>query len=152
MRARNIILALLAVGMATTVGCSGPEKKLGRGLTNLTEFTRLGEIRRSVEQSAVWGDSNNAYTSGVIHGFNKSVVRTVVGAFEVLTFPIPGYGPYLKPGNALFPDMTVGPVYPDSYRPQFLADSAVMPDAQLGFYGGDVAPMIPGSRFRIFDY
>jgi hypothetical protein len=25
-------------------------------------------------------------------------------------------------------------------------------DINLGFSGGDVAPIIPGSRFRIFDY
>jgi len=27
----------------------------------------------------------------------------------------------------------------------------LQPDTALGFSGGDLAPMIPGSRFRIFD-
>jgi len=47
--------------------------------------------------------------------------------------------------------MTVNPVYPDSYKPHLLADPTFGPDNSLGFSGGDVAPIIPGSRFRIFD-
>jgi hypothetical protein len=43
-------------------------------------------------------------------------------------------------------------VYPDSYTPKLIADPTFGPDGALGFSGGDVAPMIPGSRFRIFDY
>lgn len=152
MRVRLTQLALIAISAGLMAGCSGPEKKLGRGVTNMTEFLRMGEIRRSVEQSALWEGNEAAYTSGFFRGFNKSLARTVVGAFEVLTFPLPGYGPYLAPGNPLFPDITVNPVYPDSYKPRFLADPTVGADATLGFSGGDIAPMIPGSRFRIFDY
>ena len=44
------------------------------------------------------------------------------------------------------------PVYPDSYTPNLIADPSFGPDASLGFSGGDVAPFIPGSRFRVFDY
>lgn len=133
-------------------GCAGPEQKLGRGMNNLTEVFRLGEIRRSMEDSALWEGSDAAYTRGFLKGFNRTMARTVVGAFEVLTFPFPGYEPYLKPGNEFFPDITVDPVYPDSYKPHMLADPAFSPDANLGFSGGDVAPFAPGSRFRIFDY
>jgi len=33
-----------------------------------------------------------------------------------------------------------------------LEDPTFGPDAALGFSGGDIAPIFPGSRFRIFDY
>ncbi len=150
---RTLLLAIpLVLGTVLLVGCKGPEKKLGRGLTNATEFARLGELRRSVEQKALWDGPEAAYTTGVIHGINRSVLRTLVGVYEVVTFPIPSYEPWLKPGNRLMPDATVGPAYPDSYRPNQIADGVLETDTNLGFSGGDVAPFVPGSRFRIFDY
>jgi putative exosortase-associated protein (TIGR04073 family) len=145
----------IAVGglvLLLACGCSGPEKKLGRGLNNVTEFARMGEIRRSVEQTALWDGPAVAYTTGVIRGFNRSVVRTAVGLYEVATFPIPSYDPVLKPNNHIYPDMTVDPVFPDSDKPRLIADPTVGPDAATGYAGGDVLPFVPGSRFRIFDY
>lgn len=124
-------------------GCAGPEQKLGRGMNNVTEFVRLGEIRRSMEQTAIWDNTEEAYTTGVIRGVNRTLGRTAVGAYEMLTFPLPPYDPLFFPSE---------PVWPDSYRPNLLADPAFSPDSSLGFSGGDIAPMIPGSRFRIFDY
>lgn len=105
----------------------------------------MGEIRRSMEQTGIWEGADAAYTTGVIRGVNRSLARTAVGAFEILTFPIPtpDYDPIFLPAD---------PVYPDSYTPNLLADPTFGPDASLGFSGGDVAPMSPGSRFRIFDY
>ena len=47
--------------------------------------------------------------------------------------------------------LTEYPTYPDSYRPGLLSDSIFATDTSLGFSGGDVAPMIQGSRFRVFD-
>jgi len=152
MRNPRVFLGLGLGVLLLGSGCAGPEKKLGRGVTNLTEFTRMGEIRRSVEQSALYEPNEVAYTSGFFKGFNRSVARTVVGAFEVLTFPVPSYEAYLKPGNSLIPDISEHPVYPDSYTPRLMTDSAFETDRQMGFTGGDIAPIIPGSRFRIFDY
>jgi hypothetical protein len=43
------------------------------------------------------------------------------------------------------------PTYPDSYRPGLMSDSIFSTDTSLGFSGGDIAPMIQGSRFRVFD-
>ena len=90
---------------------------------------------------------NQSRTVGFIHGVDRSVERTCIGFYEVLTFPIPNhppldYGPIMRPAN---------PVYPDSYKPNAVMSSSYSPDASLGFSGGDVAPIIPGSRFRIFD-
>lgn len=133
-------------------GCAGPEQKLGRGVNNFTEFARLGELRRTMEQSSLYEAPEVTYTAGFLKGFNRSMLRTAVGAFEILTFPIPSYDPWLKPGNTLVNDISVNPVYPDSYRPGLLADPAFQPNVNFGFGSGDIAPMIPGSRFRIHDY
>jgi putative exosortase-associated protein (TIGR04073 family) len=140
----SLLGAFLALGVLAT-GCAGPERKLGRGLNNTFEIVRMGEMRRTVEQSALFDSPDQAYTTGVVRGFNRSMARFGIGLYEVITFPIPSYDPvatnYLKRN----------PVYPDSYKPRIMADSLFATDTAIGFSGGDVAPFIPGSRFRIFE-
>src|SRR3989442_5765417 len=97
----------IAVCVAVVTGCAGPEKKLGRGLNNVLEFTRGGEIRRSMEQTALWDGTDAAYTTGFIRGFNRSVARTFVGAVEGLTFPVPPYDALYTSTNATYPDCSV---------------------------------------------
>ena len=135
-------LATLAIGIFA-IGCAGPEQKFGRGMNNVTEFARMGEIRRSMEQTAIWEGADKAYTTGMMRGLNRSLVRTGVGLYEIVSFPFPPYDPIFLPSD---------PVYPDSYTPNLIADPTFGPDASLGFSGGDIAPMLPGSRFRVFDY
>lgn len=136
-------LASLTALFLLSAGCAGPEQKLGRGLLNVTEFARLGEIRRSMEQTALWDATDKTYSTGFIKGFNRSVARTAVGAYEIVTFPFPKYDPYILPEN---------PVYPDSYKPKLISDPTFGMDTALGFSGGDIVPFVPGSRFHIFDY
>lgn len=144
-------LCLAAAALALlSAGCAGPEQKLGRGINNLTEFTRMGELRRSIEQTTLWEGNDVGATTGFIRGFDRSMFRTAVGAYEVVTFPFPSYDPVIKPGNPVYPDMTVNPVYPDSYKPLRVADPLFDTDTALGFSGGDVAPFVPGSRFTVF--
>lgn len=147
MRKSFALLGCLALAAVFSTGCAGPERKFGRGLNNLTEFARMGEIRRSMEQTALFSGPDVSYTTGFFHGVNRSFVRTFVGLYEVVTFPLPDHGPGDFGPNFL-PE---NPVYPDSYKPGLLADSIFQPDAALGFSGGDAFPMVPGSRFRIFD-
>jgi putative exosortase-associated protein (TIGR04073 family) len=98
-----------------------------------------------VEQTGVFSGHDAALSGGFIRGMNRSLARTGIGIFEILTAPFPPYDPvatdYLAPR----------PVYPDNYAPGLLADSMFETDIHLGFAGGDVAPMFPGSRFRVFD-
>jgi putative exosortase-associated protein (TIGR04073 family) len=145
----NKIFGLLPVAVLSCLvaGCAGPQEKLGRGMNNLVEFARGGEMRRAFEQTAVFGSPDQSYTTGIFTGFNKSLERTFAGAYEVVTFPIPNhklgdYGAILHPSD---------PVYPDSYKPNWLSDAITSPDTSLGFAGGDIAPIIPGSRFHVFD-
>ncbi len=138
-------LATLTIAGALLSGCTSAEKKLGRGMSNMTEFARLGEIRRSVEQTALFEQPGGHYSTGFIRGLTKSFARTGIGVYEVVTAPFPPYGPVAT--SYLSPD----PVYPDNYRPGLLADSLFATDTDMGFSGGDIAPWIPGSRFKIFN-
>ena len=144
---RNILpfLATLAIVGALTSGCANAEKKLGRGMSNMTEFARLGEMQRSVEQTALFEQPGGHYATGVVRGFAKSLARTGVGVYEVVTAPLPPYGPvwtsYLSPN----------PARPDAYQPDIIDDSLFSTDTYMGFSGGDVAPFIPGSRFKVFN-
>lgn len=149
MRRFSSLLSIAAVAAlaALAAGCAGPEQKFGRGLANVTEPIRLGELRRTMEQTAVSEGGDVAYTKGFIKGLNRTIGRTLVGAYEVVTFPIPDHGlgnydPLIYPKN---------PVYPDSYTPRLLADPMFQPDSDVGFGTGDIVPWVAGSRFRIFD-
>jgi putative exosortase-associated protein (TIGR04073 family) len=144
---RNILtfLAALVIAGALSSGCASAEKKFGRGMSNMAEFARLGEMRRSMEQTAVFEQPGGHYATGFIRGLTKSLARTGVGVYEVVTAPLPPYDPvftdYLSPN----------PVYPDSYRPGIIDDAMFATDDNMGFSGGDIAPYIPGSRFKVFD-
>jgi putative exosortase-associated protein (TIGR04073 family) len=144
---RNTVTFLAAIAVLGTLatGCANVEKKLGRGMRNSYEVVRMGEMRRSVEQTALFDGPEIGYTTGFVRGFNRTLARTGVGIYEVVTSPFPPYGPiwtsYLSPE----------PVYPDSYRPGLIEDSTFATDTMLGFSGGDIAPFIPGSRFKVFD-
>lgn len=134
--------ALLVAALAT--GCAGPEKKLGRGINNFLEPVRMAEWRRTVEQDTLFNPDSNIHTA-IVKGFNRTMARAGVGLYEIVTFPIPSYDPvftsYLPPK----------PNYPDSYEPGLPSDPIFSTDTSLGFTGGDVAPILPGSRFHVFD-
>jgi putative exosortase-associated protein (TIGR04073 family) len=144
MRKTLLLLSGLAVVILAS-GCANAERKFGRGMSNVIEPLRMGELRRSMEQTALFDGPDAGYATGFIKGLNRTIVRTGVGVYEMITFPIPPYDPvftdYLAPG----------PVYPDSYKPTLVEDSTFATDTNLGYSGGDVMPIMPGSRFRIFD-
>jgi len=124
-------------------GCAGPEKKLGRGMNNVGEAVRMGDMRRSVEQAGIWGGPS-ARAGGFFTGFNKSMARIGIGIYEVVTFPIPSYDPIAT--NYITPN----PVWPESYQPGLPADPLYETDTSLGYSGGEVVPIVPGSRFAVF--
>jgi len=125
----------------------------------------MGEIQRSVEQTALWDGADKAYTTGFMRGLNRSIVRTAVGAYEIVTCPIGPYHALLTPKGRLWPDPSVrtykfphggfalpeDPAYPDSFKPGIMEGPPFDTDTALGFTGGEVFPFFPGSKFRIFD-
>ena len=127
-------------------GCAGPEQKLGRGLANTTEVIRLNEFNRALEQNMLFNGTDVGRTTGFVQGFDRTVARTGLGIYEVVTFPLPPYGPIWT--NYL----GARPEYPDNFQPRKWDEPVMDTDYALGFTGGDVAPWFPGSRFRVFDY
>ncbi|HUC84269.1 MAG TPA: exosortase system-associated protein, TIGR04073 family [Candidatus Acidoferrales bacterium] len=143
----KLIFPFAAVAVAIfATGCTGPEQKLGRGLSNTYEIVRWGELRRSIEQNSIEPLPGTGYY-GFVRGVDRSLARTGLGLVETVTFPIPmpDYQPMFT--KYLTPD----PVFPDSYKPGLFSDSTFDTDTYTGFSGGDVAPFVPGSRFSIFD-
>ena len=145
MRNRIPFLAAVALPGIMAAGCANSERKLGRGLSNTFEIARLGEFRRTFEQSCLFDGPSVGYTSGAIHGFNRTLALTGIGLYEVLTAPFPPYDP-------VFTDyFSPGPVFPDNYQPSLIEDPSLSTDTNLAFSGGDIAPFVPNSRFRVFD-
>ena len=144
MRKTLSLLGAVAIVALLAAGCAGPEKKFGRGLNNMGEVVRWGEMRRGMEQGGVWKGTHAAHGHGFVSGLNMSLTRIGVGVYEVVTFPIPSY-------DQPFPDyLTPSPGYPDSYKPGLPSDPLFDTDTTLGFSGGEVCPIVPGSRFAIF--
>jgi putative exosortase-associated protein (TIGR04073 family) len=145
MRNKVPLLATVFITGLLAAGCANTEQKFGRGMSNMFEIVRTGEMRRTMEQTALFDGPDTGYTMGFVRGLNRSLARTGVGIYEVVTAPLPPYHPvftdYLAPN----------PVYPDNYTPGLVEDSLWATDSNLGFAGGDIAPFFPGSRFRIFD-
>ncbi|HEY4416146.1 MAG TPA: exosortase system-associated protein, TIGR04073 family [Verrucomicrobiae bacterium] len=143
---RKIIFPMFAVCAALFVaGCANPEQKLGRGVSNTYEIVRLGDMRRSIEQTAIFDSPSEGYTTGVIRGFDRSMARTGIGLYEIVTFPFPPYHPVATKY------LSVDPTSPESYKPGLIDDPLFQTDTYTGFSGGDIAPFIPGSRFSVFD-
>ncbi len=165
------LLPVLVVPLLVA-GCAGPEKKLGRGLANVTEFARMGELSRSVEQTTLWEGTDKGMTVGFIRGFNRTVARTVIGAAEVATFYAPwpkngdwSYDACYTPDGPLYPDYSVAtytepwggmrlteyPGVPDSYHVAWPSGGAMDPDSEMGISGGAIIPFFPFGRFTIME-
>ena len=58
-------------------------------MSNMAEFARIGEMRRSVEQTALFDQPGGHYATGFIRGLAKTFARTGVGVYEVVTCSVP---------------------------------------------------------------
>lgn len=114
-------------------------------MANSADIIRMGEFRRSMEQTALFQGPDTAYSTGFVRGIDRTLARTGIGVYEMVTAPIPPYGP-------VFTDhFAPGPVYPDNYNPSILADSMFATDTYLGYSGGNELPFLPGNRFSVFE-
>ena len=147
MRTALSLLSLAALAALFTAGCAGPEQRLGSGVNNVTEFARLGEMQRSMEQYTMF-DPQAGMATGLIHGFDQSVYRTVAGAYQIVTFPA---GNLLTQTSFEQKYIPKGTPYPDSYHPGLPALTTFQTDTYMGFSGGNIAPIVPGNRFSIFE-
>ena len=98
------LIIFAAPAYAQTEG--GALRKMGRGFANLaTGWLELPfQVARSTERSGAWAGSTVGLTRGVAFGIG----RTLMGALELISFPIPnpttGYGPIIKPEFVTFRD------------------------------------------------
>ena len=145
MRNTFALSGVLALAAIFAAGCAGPEEKMGRGFSNTMEIVRAGEFQRSAEQGNLFAGPDTGFSTGIVQGVDKTLARTGIGIYEVVTFPIPPYHPICTDY------LSAKPGYPDSFHPRKWADPMMDSDQYLGFSGGDVAPWLPGSRFRVFD-
>jgi putative exosortase-associated protein (TIGR04073 family) len=143
---RNVtpLLAVAALAALFTAGCAGPEQKMGRGVTNVTHVVTLGDMTQGMEQSAIMGTPGPGYAPGFFSGLNHTLARTGMGIYEIVTAPFPPYHPVLTKY------VPATPGYPDSYKPGLIDGPTFQTDTYFGFSGGDIAPMVPGSRFAVF--
>src|SRR5208337_5310966 len=141
MRNATSLLALAALAALFTAGCAGPEQRLGSGFNNITEFTRLGEMQRSIEQTTIF-DPQAGFATGVIHGFDQSVYRTVAGAYQIVTFPA---GNTLTQSSFDQKYIPKGTPHPDSNPPGLPDLTTFQTDNYIGFSGGNIAPFVPGN-------
>jgi putative exosortase-associated protein (TIGR04073 family) len=104
----SVILVLLFVASsAAPAYCDNAFKKLGRGACNI--------LMCPVEFPSQIADTNKTdgpaagLTYGVIKGIYWTLVRGVVGVYEVVTFPIPvpcNYRPILTEPEFMFDNMS----------------------------------------------
>ena len=69
------MISMAALVGVLACGCTNMENKMGRGLDNSMEIVRCGELRRSVEQTALFDSPDEAYTTGVVRGFDRTPDR-----------------------------------------------------------------------------
>jgi len=145
MAKRFSLLGAIALVAMVAAGCKNMENKLGRGVNNFVEPVRLAEMRRSIEENALSRPGEVNYHTGVVRGFNRTVGRTGIGIYEIVTFPFPPYDPVFT--NTFSPI----PKYPDSDPHPIISDPIFATDSEIGFSGGEVAPWLPGTKFWIFN-
>ena len=102
MRKKILISIIFLVFLASSVPPIHAEdnfaRKLGRGCANL--FLGWLEIPKEVGDTLEDEGEVAACFAAPFTGLVKGLIRTVVGAYEIITFPIPipgGYRPVLEP-------------------------------------------------------
>ena len=99
-----IILTALFIGLIAPYSfANDPVKKLCRGFLNAT--TGLLEIPKNIRDTGREDGVGMAVSYGVIKGVFHFIKRTVVGLYEVVTFPIPlpkDYEPILNDPEYFF--------------------------------------------------
>ncbi|HEV8663958.1 MAG TPA: exosortase system-associated protein, TIGR04073 family [Candidatus Methylomirabilis sp.] len=82
-------------------GTAGAWEKVERGVSNLTVGFVI-EVPKTVAAESESHGPAFGLTAGLIKGMGLGVGRTLVGVYELLTFPFPNgsdYGPVLEPGT-----------------------------------------------------
>ena len=106
--AAGVDLAAGVNGAAPDDGASGPWEKAGRGLSNVTLGFVVEWPKTMVLETEAHGPVFGL-TVGLIKGMGLGVGRTLVGVYELVTFPLPNgsdYAPVLEPGSPFSAERT----------------------------------------------
>src|SRR3989338_2153846 len=85
-------------GWSLAFSFGGSMRKLVRGLTNVV--TGWVEVPKRVQETTAQSGAFSGFTWGLLRGVGRGFIRTVGGAYEVITFPFPappGYRPVMRP-------------------------------------------------------
>ena len=90
----------------TSIACAQDmTRKLGRGVGNI--LTGWIEVPKNIYDTSMESNVFAGLTLGLIKGVGMTVMRTVVGAYETVTFPIPlpeDYKPIVEPEFVIQPE------------------------------------------------
>lgn len=95
------VVAAAAMSLVVSAGtcyAQDPFTKLGRGAANV--LTGWVEIPKGVQAESAESNWLSGITVGLAKGVGMGVVRTIGGAYEVVSFPFPApadYKPVLEP-------------------------------------------------------
>lgn len=97
-----VVFMLVAVLLCVSAPCyadgGGPLRKLGRGVANMA--TGVLELPSHIVSVTEEDGYVAGVTYGIVKGLAMSLLRTVVGVYETLTFAVPlpfHYEPILEP-------------------------------------------------------
>ncbi len=91
------LILLLMISFAAPAYSDGPLKKLGRGIWNLLTFPF--EVPNRMTEANKRAGCYESVTYGLWEGLCMACFRAAMGAYEVVTFPVPlpdRYEPILK--------------------------------------------------------
>ena len=93
-----VLLVLVVLSIAQPLFAQDAGKKLMRGVGNI--LTGWVEIPKNIYDESVNSNVLVGLTWGTLKGCGWTVIRTVTGAYETVTFPFPipdGYKPIVEP-------------------------------------------------------
>ena len=86
---RTIAVAVVLCGVHAVAWAQDPIHKAGRGLTNV--LTGWIELPKQIHLGSREPNAVTGLAWGVVKGVGLTVLRTGVGLYEAVTFPIPYY-------------------------------------------------------------
>jgi len=92
------VIVLMIVNIASAGYAQDMGKKIYRGVVNT--LTGWVELPKNMYMTSVDDNPLSSIGIGVVNGIKWMIVRTAVGVYETLTFPIPvpkGYAPIMQP-------------------------------------------------------
>lgn len=93
-----VLLALMIINITSACYAQDMTRKLGRGVGNI--LTGWIELPKNIYDTSMESNVFAGITLGTAKGIGMTVMRTVVGAYETVTFPVPlpeDYKPIVEP-------------------------------------------------------